>query len=49
LDERGPDHAKYFTVGVYLGNELVAQAGGYSKQEAEEETAKAALAAKNWQ
>jgi len=49
LDERGPDHAKYFTVGVYLGNELVAQAGGYSKQEAEEETAKAALAAKKWQ
>lgn len=49
LDERGPDHAKYFIVGVYLGDELVAQAGGYSKQEAEEETAKAALAAKNWQ
>lgn len=48
LDEQGPDHAKYFVVGVYLGKELVAQGGGYSKQEAEEETAKKALAAKGW-
>ncbi len=48
LEERGPDHEKYFTVGVFLGKELVAKAGGYSKQEAEEETAKAALKAKNW-
>jgi len=49
LEEKGPDHAKYFLVGVYLGNVLVAKGGGYSKQEAEEETAKAALKAKNWQ
>lgn len=48
LKEQGPDHAKHFTVGVFLGEELVAQAGGYSKQEAEEETAKAALEAKGW-
>ncbi len=48
LAEKGPDHAKHFTVGVYLGDELVARAGGYSKQEAEEETAKKALEAKGW-
>lgn len=48
ISEQGPDHAKFFMVGVYLGNELVAKAGGYSKQEAEEETAKAALKAKGW-
>jgi len=49
LDEQGPDHAKFFLVGVYLGDQLVAKGGGYSKQEAEEETAKNALAAKGWQ
>lgn len=48
LEEQGPDHAKYFLVGVYLGRELAAKGGGYSKQEAEEETAKAALKAKGW-
>ncbi len=48
LDEQGPDHAKFFMVGVYLGKEFVAKAGGYSKQEAEEETAKKALEAKGW-
>jgi len=48
LEEQGPDHAKYFLVGVYLGGQLVAKGGGYSKQEAEEETAKAALKAKGW-
>jgi ribonuclease-3 len=48
LEEKGPDHAKFFCVGVYLGDELVAKGGGYSKQEAEEETARAALKAKGW-
>ena len=48
LEEQGPDHAKYFVVGVYLGPEFVAKGGGYSKQEAEEETAKKALEAKGW-
>jgi ribonuclease III len=48
LEEQGPDHAKYFVVGVYLGQEFVAKGGGYSKQEAEEETAKKALEAKGW-
>jgi len=49
LEEQGPDHAKHFTVGVYLGDELVARGGGYSKQEAEEETAKKAMEAKKWE
>lgn len=49
LAEKGPDHAKHFTVGVYLGDELVARGGGYSKQEAEEETAKKAMEAKKWE
>lgn len=48
LAEKGPDHAKHFTVGVYLGDELIACGGGYSKQEAEEETARKAMEAKNW-
>jgi len=48
LEEQGPDHAKFFLVGVYLGENLVAKGGGYSKQEAEEETAKQALKAKGW-
>jgi ribonuclease-3 len=48
LEEQGPDHAKFFLVGVYLGDQLVAKGGGYSKQEAEEETAKLALKAKGW-
>lgn len=48
LEEQGPDHAKYFVVGVYLGQEFVAKGGGYSKQEAEEETAKQALETKGW-
>ena len=48
LDEWGPDHAKHFIVGVFLGNELVAKGEGSSKQEAEEEAAKNGLEIKNW-
>lgn len=35
LDESGPDHAKLFVVGLYLGEELVAEGEGSSKQEAQ--------------
>jgi ribonuclease-3 len=49
LEESGPDHAKHFVVGVYLGYDLIAKGDGYSKQEAEESTAKNALVAKKWQ
>ncbi len=48
LEEWGPDHAKHFIVGVYLGDELVAKGDGSSKQEAELEAAQNALEIKNW-
>lgn len=43
LAESGPDHAKKFTVGVFLGERLVAQGRGASKQEAEKKAAQEAL------
>lgn len=45
LSEKGPDHKKIFTVGVYLGNEEIAQGAGLSKQDAEVEGAQKALEA----
>jgi ribonuclease-3 len=48
MDEKGPDHAKEFRVGVYLGEELVATGLGTSKQEAQIAAAEAALEAKHW-
>jgi ribonuclease-3 len=48
LDQVGPDHDKQFTVGAYLGNELIAKGVGKSKQEAEQTAALFALKAKNW-
>jgi ribonuclease-3 len=48
LKEWGPDHAKNFLVGVFLGEELVATGEGSSKQEAELEAAKKALKIKGW-
>ncbi len=48
VDHSGPDHKKNFTVGVYLGKELVAKGEGSSKQEAEEAAAKQGLENKNW-
>lgn len=48
LGEEGPDHAKSFKVGVYLGKELVASGEGMSKQEAQTEAAEMALKVKEW-
>ncbi len=48
LKESGPDHAKHFSIGVFLEKDIVGQGTGSSKQEAEEAAAKNALAAKNW-
>jgi len=48
LDEWGPDHAKHFIIGVFLGQDLVAKGEGSSKQEAEEEAAKNALKTRSW-
>jgi len=47
LREWGPDHAKHFTIGVFLNKELIAKGEGSSKQEAEEKAAENALAIKN--
>lgn len=44
LSSRGPDHKKIFTVGVYWRQKLQATGSGLSKQAAEAEAAKAALA-----
>ncbi len=48
LNEQGPDHAKNFTIGVYLDKELVAEGNGTSKQEAQTEAAEMALKIKAW-
>jgi len=48
LAESGPDHEKVFTMGVFLGDELIAEGKGASKQEAEQDAARKALKAKNW-
>lgn len=48
LEEKGPDHAKWFRIGVFLDNELVASGEGSSKQEAQMDAAQKGLEAKNW-
>lgn len=49
IKEWGPDHARHFVVGVFLGKELIAEGEGSSKQEAEQEAAMRALEIKGWQ
>jgi len=48
LKEWGPDHNKHFEVGVFLGNELIGNGEGMSKQEAEQNAALSGLKIKNW-
>ncbi len=48
LDESGPDHDKRFRAGVYIGEDLVAEGEGSSKQEAQRMAAKNALEKKGW-
>jgi len=48
LKEEGPDHDKWFLVGVFLGSNQVATGEGSSKQEAETEAARAGLAVRGW-
>ena len=48
LSEEGPDHAKLFTVGVFIGTKEVARGEGQSKQEAEQSAAEAGLRAMQW-
>ncbi len=44
ISETGPDHAKEFKVGAFLGPQLWGEGIGTSKQEAEQSAARAALA-----
>ncbi len=48
LDEWGPDHARNFKVGVFLGGEQAGTGEGPSKQEAQQVAAEDALEKKGW-
>ena len=48
LEESGPDHAKTFQVGLYLGDDLVASGSGLSKQEAQVEAAIKGIKKMGW-
>ncbi len=43
IKEEGPDHDKFYTIGVYIENKLLGQGDGKSKQDAEKAAARAAL------
>ena len=43
IREEGPDHDKSYTIGVYIGEKLLAEGSGKSKQEAEKSAARNAL------
>ncbi len=48
LDEHGPDHAKIFTVGLYIDDEQVATGTGSSKQEAQVDAAAQGIKNMGW-
>ena len=48
LAEEGPDHARTFTVGVFLGSKEIARGEGPAKQEAEQAAASTALDKNGW-
>jgi len=48
LDESGPDHNKFFKVGVYINKDKIAEGEGNSKQEAQIDAARNALEIKKW-
>lgn len=48
LGEEGPDHDKIFHVGIFFGNEFIAEGEGKSKQEAETAAARMALQSQGW-
>ncbi|MDP2651643.1 MAG: putative dsRNA-binding protein, partial [bacterium] len=48
LSEEGPDHAKLFTVGVFIDTSEIARGEGQSKQEAEQAAAEAGLKKMGW-
>jgi ribonuclease-3 len=48
IKETGPDHDKKFTVGVYIGDQMIAEGEGDSKQDAEQAAARKGLKEKGW-
>lgn len=48
IKEEGPDHNKVFTMGAYIGEELIAEGSGSSKQKAEQNAAVEAMKVKEW-
>jgi ribonuclease-3 len=48
MEEWGPDHARQFRIGVYLGQELAGEGQGQSKQDAQQAAAEDALKNKGW-
>lgn len=48
LSHSGPDHDKVFQVGIFFGDECVADGTGKSKQEAEQNAARYALEERGW-
>lgn len=48
LSQLGPDHDKFFTVGIFFGEKKIAEGKGRSKQEAQQAAAQAAIEAKGW-
>ena len=48
VGQSGPDHDKKFLIAAFVGEEKLAAGEGKSKQEAEQDAAQKALAAKGW-
>jgi len=48
LKETGPDHDKHFVIGIFFGEDLIAEGKGKSKQEGEQKAAQKALQIKKW-
>lgn len=48
LRQTGPDHERVFVIGAFLGNTMIAEGEGYSKQEAEQAAAERALQKQGW-
>ncbi len=48
MQEAGPDHAKEFVMGAYIGERLVGKGSGQSKQLAEQKAAEDALTKLKW-
>lgn len=48
IGQLGPDHDKFFTVGIFFGDKKIAEGKGRSKQEAQQAAAQSALEKKGW-